>query len=60
MVLRRIYGPKTDEVMEGWKKLHSKELHNFCSSPSTRIITMIKEDAMSRACSMNGGEEGCI
>jgi hypothetical protein len=35
---------KTDEVMEGWKKLHNEELHNFCSLPS--IIRMIKSRGM--------------
>jgi hypothetical protein len=24
-VLRRIFGPKRDEVMEGWRKLHNEE-----------------------------------
>jgi hypothetical protein len=38
-VLRRIFGPKTDEVTGGWKKLH-EELHNLCSSPD--IIRMVK------------------
>jgi hypothetical protein len=28
-VLRRIFGPKRDEVMEEWTKLHNGELHNF-------------------------------
>jgi hypothetical protein len=28
-VLRRIYGPKMDEVMGEWKKLHGGELHNL-------------------------------
>jgi hypothetical protein len=28
-VLRRIFGPKRDEVAEGWRKLHNEELHNF-------------------------------
>jgi hypothetical protein len=28
-VLRRIFGPKRDGMMEGWKKLHNKELHNL-------------------------------
>jgi hypothetical protein len=28
-VLRRIFGPKRDEVIEGWRKLHTEELHNF-------------------------------
>jgi hypothetical protein len=39
-VLRRIFGPKTDEVTRGWRKLHNEELHNLYSSPS--IIRMIK------------------
>jgi hypothetical protein len=33
-VLRRIFGPKRDGVMGGWRKLHNEELHNLCSSPS--------------------------
>jgi hypothetical protein len=28
-VLRRTFGPKRDEVAEGWRKLHNEELHNF-------------------------------
>jgi hypothetical protein len=39
-VLRRIFGPKRDEVRGGWRKLHNEELHNLYSSPS--IIKMIK------------------
>jgi hypothetical protein len=31
-VLRRIFGPKRDEVTEEWRKLHSEELHNLYSS----------------------------
>jgi hypothetical protein len=39
-VLRRIFGPKGDEVTGDWRKLHNKELHNLYSSPSIiRIIT---------------------
>jgi hypothetical protein len=33
-VLRRIFGPKGDEVTGGWRKLHNEELHNLYSSPS--------------------------
>jgi hypothetical protein len=33
-VLRRIFGPKRDEVTGGWRKLHNKELHDLYSSPS--------------------------
>jgi hypothetical protein len=39
-VLRRIFGPKRDEVTGGWRKLHNEELHNLFFSPS--IIRMIK------------------
>jgi hypothetical protein len=39
-VLRRIFGPKKDEVTGGWRKLHNEGLHSLFSSPS--IIRMIK------------------
>jgi hypothetical protein len=39
-VLRRIFGPKRDEVMGGWGKLHNEELYNLYFSPS--IIRMMK------------------
>jgi hypothetical protein len=34
MVLRRIFGPKRDEKIRGWRKLHNEELHNLYCSPS--------------------------
>jgi hypothetical protein len=38
-VLRRIFGPKRDEVIGGWRKLQNEELHNLYSSPSiSRVI----------------------
>jgi hypothetical protein len=39
-VLRRILGPKRDEVTGEWRKLHNEELCDLYSSPS--IIGMIK------------------
>jgi hypothetical protein len=39
-MLRRIFGPKRDEMTEGWRKLHNEEIHNLYSSPS--IIRMMK------------------
>jgi hypothetical protein len=39
-VMRRIFGPKRDEVIGGWRKLHNRELRNVYSSPS--VIRMIK------------------
>jgi hypothetical protein len=43
-VLRRIFGPKRDEVRGGWRKLRNEDLHNLYSSPS--IIRMIKSRRM--------------
>jgi hypothetical protein len=30
-VLRRMFGPETDEVITGWRKLRNEELHNLYS-----------------------------
>jgi hypothetical protein len=43
-VLRRIFGPKWDEVMGEWRKLHNEELHNLYSSPD--IIKQVKSRRM--------------
>jgi hypothetical protein len=43
-VLRRIFGPKRDEVTGEWRKLHSDELHILYSSPN--IIRQIKSSRM--------------
>jgi hypothetical protein len=43
-VLRRIFGPKRDEVKGDLRKLHNEELHNLYSSPN--IIRMIKSKTM--------------
>jgi hypothetical protein len=43
-VLRGAFGPKRDEVIGSWRKLHNEELHNLYGSPS--IIRMIKSRRM--------------
>jgi hypothetical protein len=43
-VLRRIFGPKRDEMTGEWRKVHSEELHNLYSSPE--IIRQIKSRQM--------------
>jgi hypothetical protein len=43
-VLRRIFGPKRDEVTGEWIKLHNEELRELYSSPS--IIRIIKSRRM--------------
>jgi hypothetical protein len=43
-VMRRIFGPKRNEMTEEWRKLHNKELRDLYSSPS--IIRKIKSRRM--------------
>jgi hypothetical protein len=43
-VLRRIFGPKKDEVTGRWRKLHNEELHDLYCSP--RIIRIMKSRRM--------------
>jgi hypothetical protein len=43
-VLRRIFGPKRNEVTGEWRKLHNKELHDLYSSPI--IIRIMKSRRM--------------
>jgi hypothetical protein len=42
--LRRIFGPKRDEVTGVWRKLHNEELHELYSSPT--IVRAIKSRGM--------------
>jgi hypothetical protein len=46
-VLKRIFGPKRDEMTGEWRKLHNEELHDLYSSPS--IIRILKSRRMSWA-----------
>jgi len=46
-VLKRIFGPKREEVEGGWRRLHNEELHNFYASPN--IIRVIKLGRTRRA-----------
>jgi hypothetical protein len=39
-VLRKIFGPKREEVAGDWRRLHNEELHNLYASP--HIVTVIK------------------
>jgi len=44
MVLRRIFGPRRDEVTGDWKRLHNEELNDLNSSPN--IVRVIKSRRM--------------
>jgi hypothetical protein len=43
-VLRRIFGPKRDEITGEWRKLYNKELYDLYSSPN--IIWVMKSRRM--------------
>ena len=40
MVLRRIFGPRRDEVTGEWRRMHKEELNDLYSSPN--IVRVIK------------------
>jgi hypothetical protein len=58
-VVRRIFGPKRDEVTGEWRELYNEELNDICSSPNN--IRVIKSSRIN-GCSFNRykGEEKCI
>jgi len=43
-VLRRIFGPRRDEVTGEWRRLHNKELNDLYFSPN--IVRVIKSRRM--------------
>jgi len=43
-VLRRVFGPKRDEVTEEWRKLHNEELRDLYSL--TNIVWVVKSRRM--------------
>jgi len=53
VVLRKIYGPKRDEVTVEWRQLQNKELHEMYSS------SYIIQNTCG-ACGTHGGEYKCI
>ena len=57
-VLRRIFGPKRDEVIGEWRTLHNGELNDLYSSPNIYCPgDKIENSEMGGACSAYGGDE---
>jgi hypothetical protein len=44
MVMRKVFGPKRDEVSGEWRKLHKEELNDLYSSPN--IVRVVKSRRM--------------
>jgi hypothetical protein len=57
-VLRRIFGPKRDEVTGEWRKLNNEELHNLYSFPD--IIRQVKANEVGGACGTHGRREKSV
>jgi len=59
MVLRRISGPRRDEIMGKWRRLHNEKLNYLYPSPN--IVRVIKSRRMRLAGHVaRMGEKGCI
>ena len=53
-VLRKVIGPKREEVTGEWRKLHNEELNDLYSLPN--IVRVVKsKNEMGRACGAYGG-----
>jgi hypothetical protein len=53
-VLKRIFGPKSEKVAGGWKKLHSGEAHDLYASPNYYYGDQIKEHEIGMTYSTHG------
>ena len=54
-VLRRLFGPKREELTEEWRKLHNEDPNDLYSSPNTvRMGDKIEKNEMVVACSAYG------
>jgi len=56
-VLRRTFGPKTDEVTEEWRKLHNEELNDLYSHNIVRVIKSIRMRCVGHVARMG---ESCV
>ena len=54
-VLRRVFGPKRDEVTGEWRKLHNEELNDLYSFTQYCAGDKIETNKMGRACGAYGG-----
>jgi hypothetical protein len=58
-MLRRIFGPKRDEVTREWRKLHNEELKDLELLTQYCSVDQIEKNEMGGACGTYGREEKC-
>ena len=58
-VLRRVFGPKRDEVTGKWRKLHKEELRDLYPLPNIVRVVIIEKNEVGGACGAYGGGERC-
>ena len=56
-VLRRIFGPRRDEVTDEWRKLYNEELNDLYSSPNVVRVIKSRRERWAGHVSAYGGEE---
>jgi len=54
MVLRRIFGPRRNEVTGEWRRLHNEELNNLYCSTQYCVGDKIEKNEMGWACGAYG------
>jgi len=54
MVLRRIFGPRRDEVTCEWRRLHNEELNDLYTSPNILRLIKSKKNELGWACGAYG------
>jgi hypothetical protein len=56
-MLRRIFGPKRDEVTSEWRKLHNEGLNDLYSSPNIVWVIKLRRMRLAGHVAHMGGEE---
>jgi hypothetical protein len=57
-VLRRVFGPKRDEVTEEWRKLHNEELNDLYSLPNIVQVVKLRRMRLTGHVACMGEERG--
>jgi len=58
MVLRRIFGPRRDEVTGDWRRLHNEELNDLYSSPNIVLVIKLRRMRWAGHVARMGEERG--